>query len=79
MPQAPDELRVRWGSDCAAFSQLGNRFDISRGGIITPRPLVAPSEADLSAIDYLCLEWDYGYEPGPELQPAAVFEVRQGK
>lgn len=66
MPQSSDELRARWwppGDDTKPWRQLGENFT-SRIGILRPRPGYQPTVDDLSAIDFLCSEWDYGYE-GP--------------
>lgn len=65
MPQAPQHLQDRWTDDGAAFEQLAGRFVVTRGGVIKPKTTTVPTEADLSAIDYLILEWDYGYDSEP--------------
>jgi hypothetical protein len=49
--------------DGAAFQQLGQNFKTSRGGIIYPVDGYTPTPLDLKAVDYLVLEWDYGYDP----------------
>jgi hypothetical protein len=67
MPQASDELRAAWrhgeegGGDAAAEHYLR-----AAGYLLTPSweweaPLGRiPTDRDLSAIDYLIEEWDYG-------------------
>lgn len=64
MPQATSELQVLWGtSDEKALDQILPNFTISRGGIIRPKLNYVQTDKDLSAIDFLFQEWDYGYEP----------------
>ena len=69
MPQATPELRQRWHCDACALKALqlafgpSPRFYLTRGGVIKPRVGVEPTPDELNAIDYLCQEWDYGYEP----------------
>lgn len=62
MPQAPSHLRVMFEDDSAAWAVLAENFRDDRGMI---RPKVkgyrATAQEDC-AIDYLWLEWDYGYE-----------------
>lgn len=36
---------------------------INRGGFLTPRPGAAFTLEDYAAIDYLCEEWDYAWDP----------------
>lgn len=62
MPQATNDLKKRWLSDGCALSQLGKNFTYS-AGIIRPVLGYTPTADDISAIDYLFQEWDYGYEP----------------
>ncbi len=63
MPQATDELRAIWGiSEEKAFEQLGDNFVVDNG-IIRPKLNYVQTDKDLSAIDFLFQEWDYGYEP----------------
>jgi hypothetical protein len=61
MPQATKELRDQWEDDSVALAQLGTNFTI-RAGVIRACAGHEPSPDDFSAIDYLCQEWDYGYE-----------------
>lgn len=61
MPQAPSYLQSMFEDDAAAWRYLPNFYD-DRGMI---RPKIAgttPVAKQVHAIDYLCLEWDYGYE-----------------
>jgi hypothetical protein len=61
MPQGPAHLHAMFGDDSTAWTYLSNFYD-DRGII---RPKIAgtqPTEKQFQAIDYLCLEWDYGYE-----------------
>lgn len=70
MPQAPKELRERWCCELCALRHLRQNFTWPQG-IISPNNGYTPTTDDLSAIDYLVLEWDYGYEPAlaPTAQP----------
>ena len=64
MPQASDELRAKFpGGDQEAFAVIEEHFSISKGGVIYPKhPGRQMTEREGDAIDYLCDEWDYGYE-----------------
>ena len=61
MPNAPDHLREEWGiDDGKAYNYL-----ISQGYVLTedfgwlkPKDHT-PTEKELSALDFLCLEWDW--------------------
>ena len=65
MPQASDELRKRWGiAPEKALRVLRGRFDIDNG-LIRPKPAVFVQDEEYSAIDFLCDEWDYAYDPRP--------------
>lgn len=66
MPQATKELQLAWDHDNQmdgkAMRHLIDRgFTFDRGMIIAPEG-ETPTELDFSAIDYLCQEWDYGWE-----------------
>lgn len=62
MPQAPEYLRDKFDGDAEAFKILGDDFKVSRGGIIYPaKEGTRPTIEQGHAIDYLILEWDYGY------------------
>lgn len=60
MPQATDALRDRWDGEAHAIRSLLPNFYITFGSI-SPKQNYQPTEADLSAIDYLIQEWDYAY------------------
>lgn len=64
MPQATDELRAKWGNggDEEAWTQLAGKT-VEVAGMISFRKGYEPTEDDLSAVEYLCQEWDYGYKP----------------
>lgn len=64
MPQAPSYLQAMFEDDSAAFAVLANNFN-DTGGLLRPKPGYTPTSSDYHAIDYLCLEWDYGYEEAP--------------
>jgi hypothetical protein len=65
MPQGPYELHEKWQDSGNALYHLDAHFNVNRGGVIRKKDAAyEPTAEDLSAIDYLCLEWDYGYEPG---------------
>jgi hypothetical protein len=64
MPQANEYLSSRW-DECSAWAQLAGNFLVSKGGIIYPTEETKEegiSVEDDEAIDYLCQEWDYGFE-----------------
>jgi hypothetical protein len=68
MPQATRELQEKWDHDkqmdAKAYDHLRSKdFQLSTGMIIAP-PGYTPTDEDYSAIDYLCQEWDYGWD-GP--------------
>lgn len=75
MPQAPEHLRASW-NDFSAWLQLRPNF-VERSGVILKKPGYKPTEDDFSAIDYLFLEWDYGYDPDPEAWPSNTKEPSQ--
>lgn len=69
MPRASDELRAKWGGhdgvgDDKAIDHLVKcGFAFTRGGLIHP-PAIYQFHADTEdAIDFLCDEWDYAYDP----------------
>lgn len=65
MPQATKQLQERWHCDSYALKQLGANFKLNRGGVISPKKGYTPTDDDLSAVEYLVFEWDYGYEALP--------------
>lgn len=64
MPQASDELRARWGiaPERAMNALSPSRFE-NDNGLIRPKQGVIPTEEEYSAIDFLCDEWDYAWDP----------------
>lgn len=65
MPTAPEHLRARFADDSAAWDVLREHYRDDRG-VIRPKPPGRwPSTHEARAIDYLVLEWDYGYDPEP--------------
>lgn len=64
MPQASKFLRLRWKDDTTAWEQLVVNFT-EHAGLIRPKAGYTPTKDDLSAIKYLCDEWDYAYQPEP--------------
>jgi hypothetical protein len=67
MPQASQELRDMFpGSDAQAMNVLEEHFTWDKPKLWIIRPKVADykmTEREGYAIDYLCDEWDFGYEP----------------
>lgn len=74
MPQATDELRKRWGGengvgdDKAMNHLLFHGFTFHQGIIHPPKGWdwkdpTAIGMDTWGAVEFLCDEWDYGYEP----------------
>lgn len=67
MPSAPDDLRAKFpGCIEQAFEVIDDYCVVERSGLIRPKKGVDPKtfpQRVNDAIDYLWLEWDYGYEP----------------
>lgn len=70
MPTASDEVRAVWhneqaGYDAGAFAFLEARGWSDDGHFYLNPPrtphVISPQEYD--AVEYLCDEWDYGYNP----------------
>lgn len=64
MPQAPESLRQQWTHE-SAYEELRANF-VCQAGVFMPKVWaheVTPRES--SALDYLFLEWDYGFESLP--------------
>lgn len=62
MPQAPQHLRDKFEDDGAAWAILDKHYYADKSGVIHPKDsnrTPTPEEGD--ALDYLWLEWDYGY------------------
>ncbi len=64
MPQGPAHLHAKWGDCRNALGFLGGRFKCV-DGLIRPLSGTIPTAEELEAIDYLFLEWDFGYDPEP--------------
>lgn len=62
MPQASDELRAMFEDDSVAWEALGQNFYDDRGMIRRKDKTARPTDHQFNAIDYLCDEWDYGWE-----------------
>jgi hypothetical protein len=63
MPQGPEHLHEKWQSDEKAMRFLQDRgYTITRG-FEWKRPNVyhQPTEEEMEAMDYLVLEWDFGW------------------
>lgn len=61
MPQGPVHLHEEFGDDMTAWLVLKEDFN-QHAGVIYPKDKnFAPTEKQNRAIDYLCMEWDYGY------------------
>jgi len=60
MPQATDALQQQW-TDSDALAWLAGNFRWP-GGMIKARPGYAPTDKDMSAIQYMCDEWDFAWE-----------------
>lgn len=62
MPQSPAHLQAQFPSDSEALEILKENFIIYRNGMIGRKdPGYVPTEKEKDAVDYLVLEWDYGY------------------
>ncbi|HSW91768.1 MAG TPA: hypothetical protein VLG09_03930 [Candidatus Saccharimonadales bacterium] len=66
MPQATRELQIAWDHDnqmdAKALTHLKKQGYSFKGGMIRAPDGADPTDEDYSAIDYLCQEWDYGWE-----------------
>ena len=63
MPQAPEYLREEFDDDQAAWKVLNEHYREAKGGLIVPRVAgYKATEQENRALDYLWLEWDYGFE-----------------
>lgn len=69
MPSGDPKLHGKWGPDeSRAFRYLfASGFKLTRGGVWHPRVGYQWGWDVLAeeAIDYLCDEWDYAYDPRP--------------
>lgn len=63
MPQTSDEHRARWpGGDeqaCDYLREAGYSYDRNWCWHM-PLGRTEPTDRELDAIDYMCLEWDWG-------------------
>lgn len=62
MPSGPDHLHEKWGDDGAAWKYLQSLGWTHTKGVIQPKPGHEMTDEERDAIEYLCLEWDWGYE-----------------
>lgn len=67
LPASRTSAATGWAyGDDEALQMLRGRFTWeTTGGVIHPHVDVQPSEGEQAAINYLCAEWDYGYDPEP--------------
>lgn len=65
MPSAPPELAAKFPrGDEQAFEIIDANFNTRRDGMIEPKVVgYKPTPEEDEALDYLWLEWDYGYLP----------------
>lgn len=65
MPSAPTWLCDLFpGDDEEALKVLERNFVVPRGFIIHPKVAgYKPTQRENEAIDYMFMEWDYGYTP----------------
>ncbi len=62
MRQAPQELQDLFEDDCAAMAVLQEHYTVDRSGIMRPKDAGRNFQGlEDAAINYLILEWDYGY------------------
>jgi hypothetical protein len=65
MPSGPPYLHEFWQDDSNAWAFLKTNFDEVENGMISPKdPKHIPTFVEWRAIEYLILEWDWGYK-GP--------------
>lgn len=67
MPSGPPELHEKWGGDGPALDHLRRRGYTNKRGVIRPPEGHDETPEDASAILYLRSEWDYSYDPSPEV------------
>lgn len=61
MPQGPAHLHEKFGDVGPAWDVLKDNFHCKAGMIYPKSSLHEPTKEEDEAIDYLCLEWDFGY------------------
>ena len=62
MPQAPQSLRDEFEDDTNACLALKDNFNERHGVFRKKDPSYAPTGREMNALNYMILEWDYGYE-----------------
>lgn len=63
MPQGPPELQEEFGTDYAALQIIKENYTEGKGFVIRPKVEGYKStELENRALNYLWLEWDYGFE-----------------
>lgn len=64
MPSGPSHWHEFWEDDQKPSEYLTKRgFKFTRAGMIVhSQPDFEPDVLDQAAIQYLCFEWDYGYQ-----------------
>lgn len=62
MPSGPAHLHERWGDDGAAWQFLKERGFTHVAFVIQAKPDNAMDDDEMSAIEYLVLEWDWDYQ-----------------
>lgn len=73
MPQAPQYLRDEFEDDSEALHLLEANFVVDRSGMFRQRdPHYLATAKEVRALEYLILEWDYGFHAGTPLDPATV-------
>lgn len=63
MPQAHQYLRDKFEDDSTAWEILDGNFSDCAGLIYPKVAGYMPTNEENDALDYLFLEWDYGYSP----------------
>jgi hypothetical protein len=54
------KIRKMWKGSEEALQHLWKNFDDNKGHL-SKKPDYTPTDLDMSAIYYLCNEWDYAY------------------
>lgn len=63
MPSGPPELQREFGDDATALEFIDKNYEVGKGFVIRPRVAGYKATAkENRALDYLWLEWDYGFE-----------------
>lgn len=62
MPAGPPELQEEFGTDSAALKVIEENYTFGKGFIISPKVEgYKPTPLENRALDYLWLEWDWGF------------------